>query len=110
MAVSRRSRCWPSRTGSGGHFAAGGAGRRLLPGYARPFIERAAPLLDIGIEGDLDREFELKPLKPFALDPLLPVLEGGRRLSLRRREGGDAGFLRPGGPVFDRVRSLVFSR
>ena len=84
--------------------------RRLLPGYVRRFIERAAPLLDIGIEGDLDREFELKPLKPFALDPLLPVLEGGRRLTLRRREGGDAVFLRPGEPVFDRLPSLVFSR
>src|SRR3989304_112910 len=34
-----------------------------------------------------------------AVDPLLLVLEGGRRLTLCRRGGGAAVFLRPGEPV-----------
>jgi len=45
-----------------------------------------------------------------AVDPLLLVLEGGRRLTLCRREGGAAVFLGPGEPVFDRLRSLLCSR
>ncbi|HHY92530.1 MAG TPA: helix-turn-helix domain-containing protein, partial [Firmicutes bacterium] len=49
--------------------------RRLLPGYVRLFIEEAAPLLDLGIEGDLEGSFTLRPLRPGAMDPLWPVLE-----------------------------------
>src|SRR6266540_1675240 len=49
--------------------------RRLLPGYVRRFIEKAAPLVAIGIEGDLESLFSLRALKPGALDPLWPVLE-----------------------------------
>ena len=31
--------------------------RRLIPGYVRRFVERAAPLLDLRIEGDPEQEF-----------------------------------------------------
>ena len=47
--------------------------RRLLPGYVRRFVEKAAPLLDLRIEGDLETEFRLVPTQPGALDPLLPL-------------------------------------
>lgn len=91
---------------------------RLLPGYVRRFVEKAAPLLDIGIDGDLDGEFSLLPLKPGALDPLWPVLEmyppdRRDRLAIFRHQGEDspdAVFLHPGEPVFDHLRAYVCSR
>ena len=49
--------------------------RRLLPGYVRRFIEKSAPLLNLGIEGDLDATFALKPASPGALDFLWTLLE-----------------------------------
>src|SRR6266567_3528651 len=49
--------------------------RKLLPGYVRHFVEKAAPLMDIGIEGNLDDLFHFSPLKPGKLDWLLPWLE-----------------------------------
>src|SRR5712692_4667724 len=49
--------------------------RKLLPGYVRRFVEKAAPLVDLGIAGDLDDVFSLQALKPGALDPLWPTLE-----------------------------------
>jgi hypothetical protein len=85
--------------------------RRLLPGYVRHFIEQAAPLIDIGIEGDLDSIFSLRPLKPGAMDWLLPILET-YPLPVRDlytvfppRNGEQAIFLHPGEPVFDRLRA-----
>ena len=38
--------------------------RRLLPGYVRRFVERAVPLLDLRIEGDLGATFALVPDRP----------------------------------------------
>lgn len=90
--------------------------RRLLPGYVRRFIERAAPLIDIGVEGDLESHFGLKPLKPQAMDPLWPALERylpdrGDRLTVYRPQSSDnAVFLHPGEPLFDRFRSYVVSQ
>jgi superfamily II DNA or RNA helicase/transcriptional regulator with XRE-family HTH domain len=92
--------------------------RHLLPGYARRFVEKAAPLLDIGIDGDLDGEFSLLPLKPGALDPLWPVLEmypPERRdhLAIFHRQGVDSSelvFLQPGEPLFDHLQAYVCSR
>ena len=85
--------------------------RRLLPGYVRRFVEQAAPLIDIGIEGDLDGTFALRPLKPGRLDWLLPRLEmyppsvrdACTVYPPRGRES--ALFLHPGEPVFDRFRA-----
>ena len=92
--------------------------RRLLPGYVRRFVEKALPILDIGIEGDLDGEFSLTPLKPGALDPLWPVLEAypadsRKKLAIFRREGSDsqdAVSLHPGEPLFDHLRAYVCSK
>jgi hypothetical protein len=70
----------------------------------------------MGIEGDLDGDFRLAALRPGALDPLLPALEGypepiRHRLTVQRPpDGREAIFLRPGEPVFDRLRALVCSR
>ncbi|MFZ5897985.1 MAG: helicase-related protein [Bacillota bacterium] len=90
--------------------------RRLLPGYVRRFIEKSAPLLHIGINGDLEGYFSFKPLRPGALDPLWPVLESydparWERLTVYKpAEGEPAIFLHPGEPLFDRYCSLVRGR
>ena len=90
--------------------------RRLLPGYVRRFIEKSAPLLDIGIDGDPEGYFSFRPLKPGALDPLWPVLESydparWERLTVYKPpEGEQAIFLHPGEPLFDRYCSLVHGR
>jgi SNF2 family DNA or RNA helicase len=90
--------------------------RRLLPGYVRLFIEAAAPLLDLGIEGDLEGFFTLRPLRPGAMDPLWPVLESyeperqARFTIYKPAEGEQAIFLHPGEPLFDRLRALVLGR
>ena len=47
---------------------------RLLPGYVRQFVQRAAPLVDIGIEGDLDGVFTLKPEAQLVLAKLAGIL------------------------------------
>jgi superfamily II DNA or RNA helicase len=97
--------------------------RRLLPGYVRRFVEKAIPLLDIGIVGDLDGVFSLLPLKAGALDPLWPVLEmypaeRREKLAVFRHQGAastdahspDTVFLHPGEPFFDHLRAYVCSR
>lgn len=95
--------------------------RRLLPGYVRRFLERAAARLSIGLDGNLDRTFGFKPLTPGALDPLWPVLEtyspeARHAFSLvppLRQPGQDGPpivFMRPGEPVFDRFRGMVAAR
>lgn len=96
--------------------------RKLLPGYVRHFVEKAVPLLEIGIDGDLDKIFSLNPLKADALDPLWPVLE---MYPAERRERlvifshqvttssenylTDIILLHPGEPLFDHLRAYVCS-
>lgn len=90
--------------------------RRLLPGDIRRFIEKAAPLVLIGIKGDLDGYFSFQALDPGALDWLWPVLEAyplelHNRLTVYKPENKrDAIFLHPGEPVFDRFREYVCGR
>ncbi|MEW6541885.1 MAG: helicase-related protein [Bacillota bacterium] len=90
--------------------------RRLLPGYVRRFIEKSAPLLGIGLEGDLETGFFLKPLKTGALDQLWPLLEAyepeqRRRLTVYKPEPHDkAIYLHPGEPFFERYRLMVRER
>ncbi len=90
--------------------------RRLLPGYVRRFVEKSAPLLDLGIDGDLDGTFALKPLRPGALDFLWNLLETypparRQRLTVHKpRHADDALFLHPGERVFDRWRIHVCER
>ncbi|MDP2959683.1 MAG: helicase-related protein, partial [Longimicrobiales bacterium] len=90
--------------------------RRLLPGCVRQFVARAAPLLGMRVEGDLDGTFALRPEKTGALDPLWPVLETypperRERLTVYRPKNGDeVVFLHPGEPVFERLRSWALER
>ena len=90
--------------------------RRLLPGYVRRFVEKAAPLVDVAIEGDPDGIFRLRPVKSGALDHLWPVLETypphqrTRFTVCRPADPSEAVFLRPGDPFFDRFRDYVCSR
>jgi len=89
---------------------------RLLPGYVRNFVEKAAPLLGIAFEGDLDAAFSFSATQPGALDTLWPVLETyepdqRERLTVRKpEEPGRSVWLHPGEPVFERLTNLVRSR
>src|SRR5579875_2110308 len=86
--------------------------QRLLPGYVRHFLEKAAPLMHIRIEGNLDDVFWLTPLAPNALDWLLPLLETypaemrGRYTLYPSRAGEPAIFLHPGEALFDRWQNM----
>ncbi|MCR4442853.1 MAG: helicase-related protein [Peptococcaceae bacterium] len=90
--------------------------RRLMPGYIRRFLEVSAPLLHIGLEGDLEGFFFFKPLRPGALDSLWPVLdsyepERQERLTVYKpKEGDKAVFLHSGEPLFDRYCALVLGK
>ncbi len=90
--------------------------RRVLPGYVRHFVEKAAPLVDIGIEGSLDDLFTFRPLKSGAMDWLLPMLElypPALRAACTvhvPRDRERAIFLHPGEPLFDRFRTVICDR
>jgi len=90
--------------------------RHLLPGYVLRFVQRAAAQLDLGIEGEVDETFSFEPLRRGSLDPLLPALEAypaeaRNRLTVTRPSvDAPAVFLRPGEPVFDRLKSYVCER
>ena len=89
---------------------------RLLPGYIRQYIQQAAPLVDIGVEGDVDGVFSLRALRLGAMDPLLSVLEFYPEKSrdnfsvVRPSERKDVIWLHPGEPVFERFRALASER
>ena len=90
--------------------------RRLLPGYVRRFVERAVPLLDLRIEGDLAATFALVPDRPRAADALLPALEvyseeARERLTVYKPANHeDAVWMHPGEPVFDGLSAAILSR
>ena len=90
--------------------------RRLLPGYVNRFVERAAPLLGLRIEGDLDGTFTLAPDRPRALDPLLTAIESypgeaqGRITVLKPANRHEAIWLHPGEAVFDRISATIIDR
>ena len=90
--------------------------RRLIPGYVRRFVDKAAPLLDLRIEGDLETTFTLAPQRARAIDPLLTLLESypdeaRDRLTVYRPEDRqDAVWLHPGEPVFDGISESVIHR
>jgi len=89
---------------------------RLLPGYVRRFISSAAPLVDIGVDGDLGGVFSLRPAKKGAVDTLLAALEAypaqqRQNLSVLRPEDREACvWMHPGEPVFERFREIVRRR
>ena len=89
---------------------------RLLPGYVRCFVEKAAPLLDLRVEGDLEDTFSLAPRKPGASDALLPALEtyaqpARSRLTVYKPENREqASWLHPGEPLFDSISASILGR
>ena len=90
--------------------------RRLLPGYVRRFVDKAAPLLDLRIDGDLESTFRLVPIQPRALDPLLASLEAyaqgnQERLTVYRPDRTTDGiWMHPGEAVFDSLSASVVGR
>ena len=90
--------------------------RRLLPGYVRRFVEKAAPLLDLRIEGDPGTVFTLVPDRSRAADALLTALEtypenARKRLTVYKPANRDnAVWMHPGEPVFDGLAAVVFDR
>jgi len=90
--------------------------RRLLPGYLRSFIEKAAPLLGLRIEGDLDGVFSFAEARPRALDLLWSVLEeyppeSRNRFTLHNPgDSSTAVFLHPGEVLFEAIREAVIAR
>ena len=89
---------------------------RLLPGYVRRFVEKAAPLLDLRIEGDLEAGFTLTPARPRATDALLPALEmyseqaRGRLTVYKPHSRENVVWLHPGEPVFDGISASILGR
>jgi superfamily II DNA or RNA helicase/DNA-binding XRE family transcriptional regulator len=87
--------------------------RRVLPGYVRNFVGRAAPHLGLEIVGNLDGYFTLRAAAQASLDPLWTALEEYSPLQRQRmtvvkpQDKDEAIFLHPGEPVFERLRSLV---
>lgn len=90
--------------------------RRLLPGYIRRFVASAAPLIDLQLLGDPDSIFELAPERASGLDPVLSAMEfypaqmQGRFTVYRPKDRGDAIWMHPGEPVFDRFCATLLSR
>lgn len=90
--------------------------RRLLPGYVRSFTEKAAPLLGLRIDGDLDGVFSFAEARPRALDPFWSVLEeyppeSRNRFTLHNPGDSSAAvFLHPGESFFEAMRETVVSR
>lgn len=90
--------------------------RRLLPGYVRRFVESAAPLIDLRMEGDPGGIFELAPERTRGLDPVLSAMEfyptemQGRLTVYRPDDFAGAIWMHPGEPVFDRFCATLLSR
>ena len=89
---------------------------RLMPGYIRQYIQQAAPLVDIEIDGDMGGVFSMRPRRFGALDRLLPVLElypeetRDNFSVVRPVDRKDVIWLHPGEPVFERFRALATER
>ena len=90
--------------------------RRLLPGYVRQYIEKAAPLVDIDLQGDTNRYFSFAAKRRGSLDALLPLLEAHtpeerQKLTVYRPSDDDGGiWLHPGESLFERFRAIAASR
>jgi superfamily II DNA or RNA helicase/DNA-binding XRE family transcriptional regulator len=90
--------------------------RHLLPGYVRQFVSRALPVLDIGLDGDLEGVFALRPLRRAATDQILEAMEMyppsvRGRLSVSKPDAmSPAIFIHPGEPVFERLRQMVLGQ
>ncbi len=91
---------------------------RLLPGYVRHYVENAAPLVGIEIDGDMNGCFSMRPASKGAVDPLLHTLEtypDRQRdcLTVIRPTAGQkdqAIWVHPGEPIFERFCAIVSDR
>ena len=89
---------------------------QLLPAQVRRFVSHSAALLDIDIRGDINDVFSLAPLRPGAMDPLLPALAtypamSRNRLSTQRTSTQDGSlWVHPGEPVFEALAHEVIRR
>jgi superfamily II DNA or RNA helicase len=90
--------------------------RRLLPGYIRRFVETAAPMIDLHLDGDPDAIFDLVPQRARSLDPMLSGIEFyptemRRRFTVYRpQDPAEAIWIHPGEPVFDGFCGALLSR
>jgi hypothetical protein len=90
--------------------------KHLLPGYVQQFISRAAPLLGLEVEGDLDGYFRLRAVEEGAQEPFWPILESYSEEARRRLTTHKPGYneeciwLHPGEPLFDRLQAFVTDR
>ena len=90
--------------------------RRLLPGYIRRFVEAAAPLTDLRLEGDPGGVFDLAPERPRADDDvraamdIYPEAMRGRLTVHRPEDGDEAVWMHPGEPVFERFCTALLAR
>lgn len=91
---------------------------RLLPGYVRQYIQSAAPLVGVEIEGDPDKCFTFTAATRGAVDPLLHTLEEyppRQRgcLSVIRpsaEQESERIWVHPSEPPFKRFRAMVSDR
>jgi SNF2 family DNA or RNA helicase len=89
--------------------------RRLLPGYVRRFVETAAPLIDLRLDGDPDGIFDLVPERERSLDAMLSSIEFyptemRRRFTVYRpQDPAEAIWIHPGEPVFDHFCDALLS-
>jgi superfamily II DNA or RNA helicase len=86
---------------------------KLMPGYVQRMVERAAPLLGLGVEGDVSSGFRLKATHAGAMDSIAPEIEtypaeARENLMVHRPAlGQSAIWLHPGEPVFDAISGDV---
>jgi hypothetical protein len=92
--------------------------RRMMPAYVRRFFQLAAPLVGVGIRGDIEDVFWLDPC-PAGVQATLTTYPEEVRRSLtfdRERAMPDLGrepeavYLHPGEPVFEAVTDLFLGR
>jgi len=89
---------------------------RLLPGYVRQYVEQAAPLVGLALDGEAGGMFSFRATAPGAMDALLPALElypekARDHFSVERPTNQeDVIWLHPGEPVFERFRAFVRER
>lgn len=89
---------------------------RLMPGYVQQLVTRAAPLLGLGVDGDLTQTFRFHAVRRGAMDPIAPELEtypaaARRALTVSRPALGDQTiWLHPGEPVFDALTDAIHDK
>lgn len=89
---------------------------RLLPGYVQRFVDKAAPLLDLEIDGNLNETFSLAPVRARALDPLLSALEyypeeARNQITVHKPQGQEEViWLHPGERIFDGLSTMIRNR